>query len=50
MIDIIENFISNINFFDIFFVIILIYNVIQCFFKGFSLSLISFTKWILYTI
>jgi membrane protein required for colicin V production len=50
MIDIIENFISNINFFDIFFVIILIYNVIQCFFKGFSLSLISFTKWILSTI
>ena len=37
----------NINLFDIFFLIILIYCVVQCFIKGFSLSLISFSKWIL---
>ncbi len=41
---------ENINLFDLFFLIILIYNVTQCFLKGFSLSLISFMKWILSTI
>ena len=41
---------NNINLFDIFFFIILFYSVIQCFLKGFSLSLISFMKWILSTI
>ena len=45
-----ENFINNINLFDILFLIILVYFVIQCFLKGFSLSLISFMKWILSTI
>ena len=45
-----ENLVSAINLFDIFFIIILIYFVIQCFLKGFSLSLISFTKWILSTV
>ena len=40
----------NVNLFDIFFLIILIYNVFQCFLKGFSLSLISFMKWILSTV
>ena len=30
--------------------IILVYNVIQCFVKGFSLSLISFMKWVLSTV
>ena len=30
--------------------LILFYNVIQCFLKGFSLSLISFMKWILSTV
>ena len=34
----------------IFFVVILTYNVLQCFLKGFSLSLISFMKWIFSTI
>ena len=48
--DVWTEFISNINFFDIFVVNILIYNVGQCFFKGFSLSLISFSKWVLSTI
>ena len=41
---------KNINLFDLFFLTILIYNVAQCFLKGFSLSLISFMKWILSTI
>ena len=46
----INNLLGNINFFDIFFTIILVYCIIQCFLKGFSLSLISFTKWILSTV
>ena len=44
------NILDNLNFFDIIFLIILIYNIVQCFLKGFSLSLISFMKWILSTI
>ena len=43
----IKDLIDYINLFDIFFFIILIYPVIQCFLKGFSLSLISFMKWVL---
>ncbi len=50
MIDALKSFLNNVNLFDIFFIIILLYNVIQCFLKGFSLSLISFMKWILSTI
>ena len=50
MIDFIEQFFSKINLFDFFFLVILIYNVTQCFLKGFSLSLISFMKWVLSTI
>ena len=50
MIDILQGLMSSINFFDIFVFIIVIYNVIQCFYKGFSLSLISFSKWVLSTI
>mgnify|MGYP001215008335 CR=1 FL=1 len=50
MVDFFDKFYNNINLFDIFFLIILIYCVLQCFFKGFSLSLISFLKWILSTI
>jgi|TARA_B110000211_G_C13974567_1_gene506508 membrane protein required for colicin V production len=41
---------SALNFFDLFFAFVLFYNVIQCFLKGFSLSLISFMKWIVSTI
>ena len=48
--DFFKNFIDNINLLDIFFFVILTYNVIQCFLKGFSLSLISFTKWVLSTV
>ena len=48
--DVLQDLVSSINFFDISVFIIVIYNVIQCFYKGFSLSLISFSKWILSTI
>ena len=42
-----ENILNSFSIFDLFFFIILIYNVIQCFLKGFSLSLISFMKWVI---
>ena len=45
-----DDTLSSLNFFDLFFFLILFYNVIQCFLKGFSLSLISFTKWVLSTV
>ena len=48
--NIFENLLNNINLFDIFFLIILSYCVVQCFLKGFSLSLISFMKWVLSTV
>ena len=48
--NVLENLLNSINLFDVFFLIILFYYVVQCFLKGFSLSLISFTKWILSTI
>ena len=44
------NYAGNLNVLDIIFLIILIYCIIQCFLMGFSLSLISFMKWILSTI
>ena len=43
-------YINSINLFDIFVSVIFIYCVTQCFLKGFSLSLISFMKWVLSTI
>ena len=48
--NLLEEFLNNVNIFDAFFLIILTYNVIQCFLKGFSLSLILFMKWVLSTI
>ena len=45
-----ENLIRNINFFDVFVLLIFSYCVIQCFIKGFSLSLISFMKWVFSTV
>ena len=39
--------ILDINIFDIIFIILMFYFVTQCFVKGFSLSFISFMKWIL---
>ena len=45
-----EFFTNKVNLLDIFFLVIMVYCVVQCFLKGFSLSLISFMKWILATI
>ena len=50
MSNLIESITNNLNIFDIFVATIFIYCVIQCFLKGFSLSLISFMKWVLSTI
>ena len=50
MLDFLKIFITKINWFDIVVLIIMIYSVIQCFLKGFSLSLLSFMKWIFATI
>ena len=50
MVDFFENILNSFNLFDLFFSVILFYSVIQCFLKGFSLSLISFMKWVFSTI
>ena len=50
MLEQVDNILGNINLFDIAVAIIMIYTIIQCFLKGFSLSLISFMKWVLSTI
>ena len=50
MINNLFDFLNSINLFDIFFLIIILYSVVQCFLKGFSLSLLSFMKWILSTV
>ncbi len=42
--------IENLNIFDLVITVIFIYFIIQCFLKGFSLSLISFMKWVFSTI
>ena len=44
--ELIDSIFSGLNLFDLFFSLILLYSVIQCFLKGFSLSLMSFMKWI----
>ena len=45
-----ENISNDILLFDSIVILILIYCVIECFIKGFSLSLISFMKWVLSTV
>ena len=50
MLDNIQNIFESINLFDLIFLVILIYFTIQCFLKGFTLSLISFMKWVISTI
>ena len=45
-----ENIFNDLNIFDVVVFIIIIYFIIQCFLKGFSLSLISFMKWVLSTV
>ena len=47
MLNFFEQLINYINLFDLFLILILIYNVTQCFLKGFSLSFISFMKWVI---
>ncbi len=44
--DFITELINKLNWFDIIFALVLIYSVFQCFMKGFSMSVISFMKWI----
>tara|TARA_B100001989_G_scaffold249043_1_gene223610 strand:+ start:151 stop:690 length:540 start_codon:yes stop_codon:yes gene_type:complete len=41
---------NNINYFDVAVLAVVTYFVIQCFLKGFSLSLISFMKWVISTV
>ncbi|RPG97945.1 MAG: CvpA family protein [Candidatus Pelagibacter sp. TMED106] len=41
-----DNITGNIGWFDGFFLIIMIYTVVQCLAKGFTLSFISFMKWV----
>ena len=48
--NILEDFINYFNLFDVGASLILIYFMIQCFLKGFSLSLISFMKWVFSTV
>ena len=50
MFEYLENILANTNLFDIAVAIIMTYSIVQCFLKGFSLSLISFMKWVLSTI
>ena len=50
MIELFNEILNSLNYFDVFFILILIYSVVQCFLKGFTLSLISFMKWVLSTV
>ncbi len=50
MIDYLNQLINSINIFDSIVLIVFFYNIVQCFLKGFSLSLISFMKWVFSTI
>ena len=50
MSELLINIFDILNLFDLLFFLILVYFIIQCFLKGFSLSLISFMKWIISTI
>jgi len=49
-VEFLRDIIGKINLFDFFFLVIIAYNIFQCSVKGFSLSLISFMKWIVSTI
>ena len=50
MSNLLNNLINNVNLFDGAVLLIFIYCIIQCSVKGFSLSLISFMKWIISTV
>ena len=47
MTEFIQNFYKSANLFDFVFFVIMIYSIVQCSIKGFSLSFISFLKWII---
>ena len=50
MLNVFESVTKNLNIFDLSVFFIFTYCIIQCFIKGFSLSLISFMKWVISTI
>ncbi len=50
MLEYVDSILGNINLFDIAVAIIMTYSTVICFLKGFTLSLISFMKWVLSTI
>ena len=50
ILNIFESVTKNLNIFDLSVFFIFTYCIIQCFIKGFSLSLISFMKWVISTI
>ena len=50
MLNVFESVTENLNIFDLSVFFIFTYCIIQCFIKGFSLSLISFMKWVISTI
>ena len=50
MLNIFDSVTENLNIFDSSVFFIFTYCIIQCFIKGFSLSLISFMKWVISTI
>ena len=45
-----DQFFNSINWFDFAIGVIMFYCIIQCYIKGFSLSLISFMKWVFSTV
>ena len=50
MLNVFESVAKNFNVFDLSVFFIFTYCIVQCFIKGFSLSLISFMKWVISTI
>ena len=50
MLNVFESVTKKLNIFDLSVFVIFTYCIIQCFIKGFSLSLISFMKWVISTI
>ena len=47
MLDILKSFYETISFIDLIFLVITILSIIKCYSKGFVLSLLSFSKWLL---
>ena len=47
MIDVLKNFYETISIIDLIFLIITIFSIIKCYSKGFILSLLSASKWLL---